>query len=212
MSKKIYPHLQPWTPFERATVPDSELYIGDNEPPAELFVNSRYQVSVWYDGSPDHPMGEWAHLSIKDHDRSARHDWRDYQRIKNELFGPEFEAIEIYPAESRLVDTCNQYHLYVFKTWRPPQGFRARLVADEGKAAFAPKAQQRPFERGQRPADCLTGDQLDAVARRAVADAKARQHGISSATPESPVTAAHVQPVGTGPTHADHENMGHDNR
>jgi hypothetical protein len=29
------------------------------------------------------------------------------------LAGPEYEAIELYPAEDRVVDRVNQYHLYV---------------------------------------------------------------------------------------------------
>jgi hypothetical protein len=162
-------HKKPWTAWVRLPVPANDLYIGDAEPPAFHATNSRYHVAGWFDGAPDHPMGEWVHLSIKDHDRSARHDWRDLQRIKNELVGEEFEAIEIYPAESRLVDTCNQYHLYVFKTWRPPQGFQERLVAD-GKAAFAPNAEQRPFE--VRPPDCMSGDALQAHALAVMAKAR----------------------------------------
>jgi hypothetical protein len=163
-------HRKPWSAWMELPTPDSDVYIGDQEPPAVNVANSRYHVAIWYDGAPDHPMGEWAHLSIKDHDRSARHDWRDLQRIKNELVGPEYEAIEIYPAESRLVDTCNQYHLYVFKTWRPPMGFSSRLVAD-GKSAFAPKAEQRPFE--VRPPDCLSGEAFDRHARTLIDAAKA---------------------------------------
>jgi hypothetical protein len=34
------------------------------------------------------------------------------QRIKNELSGTATEAVELYPAESRLADTANQYHLW----------------------------------------------------------------------------------------------------
>jgi hypothetical protein len=160
-------HRKPWTPFVQIPMPDDPmLFIGDQELPRAHFANSRYHVAVWHDGDRDHPMGEWVHLSIKDHDRSARHDWRDLQRIKNELVGPEFEAIEIYPAESRLVDTANQYHLFVFRTWRPPQGFQNRLVAD-GRADYAPRAVQRPFE--VRPLDCMDGPQLDAHVAEMVA-------------------------------------------
>lgn len=36
----------------------------------------------------------------------------DAQRIKNELLGDEYEACELYPAESRLVDGANQFHLW----------------------------------------------------------------------------------------------------
>jgi hypothetical protein len=32
--------------------------------------------------------------------------------IKNQLIGEECEAVELYPAESRKVDTSNKYHLY----------------------------------------------------------------------------------------------------
>lgn len=52
------------------------------------------------------------HLSIRTADRTPVRSWRDFQRIKNQLAGPEYEAIEIYPAESRKVDTANQYHLW----------------------------------------------------------------------------------------------------
>jgi hypothetical protein len=52
------------------------------------------------------------HLSIKRFDRGPVRDWRHLQQIKNEVVGPEAEAFEIFPAESRLVDTANQYHLW----------------------------------------------------------------------------------------------------
>ncbi len=167
-------HARPWTEWIRQAPQASDVYVGDQEPPAVSYANSRYHVAIWEDGAPDHPYGEWCHLSIKDHDRSARHDWRDLQRIKNELVGPQYEAIEIYPAESRLVDTCNQYHLYVFRTWRPPMGFDSRLVAD-GTTTFAAKSVQRPFE--VRPPDCLTADAMDRHARETIARARADAAG-----------------------------------
>jgi len=34
------------------------------------------------------------------------------------IVGEEHEAFEVYPAESRLVDTANQYHLWVSRTSR----------------------------------------------------------------------------------------------
>ena len=54
------------------------------------------------------------HLSIRRQDRAPARDWRDFQRIKNQLAGPEYEGVELYPAESRKVDTANQYHLWCF--------------------------------------------------------------------------------------------------
>jgi hypothetical protein len=59
------------------------------------------------------------HLSIKNNDRSARHDWRDFQRIKNEIVGPHREMVELYPREANKVDLSNQYHLWGYDTDEP---------------------------------------------------------------------------------------------
>jgi len=168
-------HEHSWGEWLRLDPQPGDVYVGDQEAPAVSYANNRYHVAIWEDGTPDHPYGEWCHLSIKDHDRSARHDWRDFQRIKNELVGPEYEAIEIYPAESRLVDTCNQYHLYVFRTWRPPMGFSSRLVAEGQTSLFGGKAVQRPFD--VRPADCLSGPAFDRYATDVLAREKAKAAG-----------------------------------
>ena len=53
------------------------------------------------------------HLSFKRRDRAAVRDWRHFQAIKNEVAGPEREAIEVFPPESELVDASNEYHLWV---------------------------------------------------------------------------------------------------
>lgn len=76
-------------------------------------------------------------LSIRRNDRSAVHDWRHLQRIKNELVGKEREAIEIYPKESQLVDTANSYHLWVLDEGDSlPFGFKdGRTVATPDEAA-----------------------------------------------------------------------------
>ena len=71
--------------------------------------------------------GEITWLSIKRHDKGAHRDWRDLQRIKNDIVGAEAEAIEIYPAESRLMDTANQTHLFAFHK-ELPIGFTQRVV------------------------------------------------------------------------------------
>lgn len=44
--------------------------------------------------------------------------WRDKQRIKNELFGPDFTAVEVMPPEGELIDEANMYHIWVL-----PPGF-----------------------------------------------------------------------------------------
>ena len=47
-------------------------------------------------------------------DRTEIRDWRDLQRIKNDVVGPEHEAVELFPAESRLIDSANRYYLWCF--------------------------------------------------------------------------------------------------
>ena len=85
----------------------------------EYYKNNKYQVAVYPpETNSNLADASWPaviHLSIKALDKSPVHDWSDLQRIKNEIVGNENEAIEIYPAESRLVNMANQYHLWVFK-------------------------------------------------------------------------------------------------
>ena len=133
--------LEPWTPFERGYIPEA-LDV-------EVYVNSRYQVQI----KPHFtPWGACVWLSIKLLDKSAGRDWRDFQRIKNELVGEEVEAVELYPAESRLVDGANQYHVYCFpEIGRFPFGFTSRLVNDgddQRSTADGKKfSRQRSFEQ-----------------------------------------------------------------
>ncbi len=72
-------------------------------------------------------------LDIRRRDGQRCKDWRHFQQIKNELIGPEYEAVELFPAESRLVDTANQYHLWVYERsgFRFPFGFDRRFVPSE---------------------------------------------------------------------------------
>ena len=103
----------------------------------KTFLNDKYQVAV-----RDLENG-WVHLSIRNLDGSARHDWREFQQIKNELVGPEHEAIELYPAESRLVDNANQFHLWCIAETniRFPIGWPDRMVSEQAIG----NGQQRPF-------------------------------------------------------------------
>lgn len=43
--------------------------------------------------------------------------WSQKQMIKNEIFGPERVAVEVFPKESQLVDEADLYHLWVFPAW-----------------------------------------------------------------------------------------------
>ena len=98
------------------------------------FVSGLYHVAV--DKETEHNLGdlgdaEFWHLSIKRHDRKPMNDWRIMQRIKSEIAGPEAEGMELYPAESRVVDTANQYHLWVLINAGPlPFGFQSGARTD----------------------------------------------------------------------------------
>jgi hypothetical protein len=143
---------RPWTPFERVT-PNADYPI---QPGEEVWINSRYQVYLRRIESKKPGEDVLTHLSIKRHDKQEIRDWRDFQRIKNELVGPETEGIELYPAESRLVDTANQYHLWVFP-YRLPIGFDRRIVSDASYRGSV----QRPWDEGQKPADALDQARVD---------------------------------------------------
>jgi hypothetical protein len=57
-------------------------------------------------------MDGFIHLIIRRFDRKPIHRWYDLMRIKDEILGEESEAVELYPAKSRLVDEDHIYHLY----------------------------------------------------------------------------------------------------
>ena len=84
--------------------------LDKEESRVELYVNDIYQVAVGKCG-PDDTM---LHINIRRRDgRADLRDWRHFQQIKNEIAGPEREAFEVYPAESRKTDTSNKFHLWV---------------------------------------------------------------------------------------------------
>lgn len=114
----------------------------------KVYLNDEFQVNVQFEDDPS----PFIHLSIKRLDKEPIHDWRKLQQIKNMIVGPEHEAIELYPKESRLVDTANQYHLWALKVPGQifPVGFSERLVMAPG-AMPASDHKQRDFEPEQSP-------------------------------------------------------------
>lgn len=97
--------------------------------PDRAFRNDTYEVQM----NLERPF---IHLDIRRHDGGTITQWREMQQIKNELVGPEHEAVELFPAESRLVDTGNQYHLWVYAdpVTRFPLGWPRRCVLAEPAA------------------------------------------------------------------------------
>lgn len=162
-----------WTPF----VPCQTLDGGRSQ----VLMNSLYTViRTVEDAEPGAQGAQGVVLSIRRNDRQAAHDWRHFQRIKNELVGPECEGVEMYPAESRLVDTANQYFIWCSTdpTYRFPLGFRTRLVAD-GTGGTG-KARQRNWAAGERPADALSHGDLEWIVDRL----STARSGGQSQTPE----------------------------
>ena len=91
-------------------------------------------------------------LAIQRNDKEARPDWRHFQYIKNQLIGPEHEGVELYPAETRLMDTGNVYHLWVFEQLGigfPFGHIGSRMITRRG----LDNGKQRPFPANMIPAD-----------------------------------------------------------
>lgn len=146
-----------WTRFTKAEVPEetkAKMVAGKR---ARVFVNSRYQVNVRPVNTPrDKVTGQrvhppFYHLSIKRHDKAPVRSYRDLQRIKNELIGVEAEGVELYPRESRMVDTSNQYHMYVLQEPHqfPFGSFGKRVVSEQPPGGSL----QEPWEEDNKPED-----------------------------------------------------------
>jgi hypothetical protein len=81
------------------------------------------------------------HACIKRLDGRPCTDWNHLQQIKNELIGPEHEAVDLFPAESRLINLTNEFHLWAHPTsgFRFPFGFFAdRCVKADVRADQTP--------------------------------------------------------------------------
>lgn len=111
LSRKIRPSRK-WQPVKR-----TEHVMPDG---AQIWENHLYSVTVRnvatnpFSQIITEPAG--IVLGISSHDGEPRHDWREFQLIKNEIAGPEWEAVELYPAESRLLDSSNYYMLWCFRS------------------------------------------------------------------------------------------------
>jgi hypothetical protein len=129
------------SPQARARVIQALLDMGMDRTGALDFLDKRDAAELWasdlYVVLVDRDIdGNVERLSIRRQDRRPVRDWRDMQRIKNQIAGPEVEAVELFPPQSRLVDSANQYWLWCL----PPGatlgfGFEDRLVSGSADAA-----------------------------------------------------------------------------
>ncbi len=83
----------------------------------EAWRNNIYAVQVFARARINAPSVK--HLAIRRHDGDEVHGWSDLQRIKNEIVGPDFAALEVYPPESDVVDQANMRHVFVLPKGEP---------------------------------------------------------------------------------------------
>ncbi len=84
---------------------------------------SNHTYSVQCFGPASSPFGMVYPIGIRRHDGATNFPWQDLQRIKNEIYGAEMVAVEVFPAESDLVDEANMRWLFALPTavkWKFP--------------------------------------------------------------------------------------------
>lgn len=102
-----------WNDFEDAMPEMTERGLEPLRGMSRIWKNNLYVVQVF-----PKPNGITL-LMVRRNDAAPIRSWSDMQRIKNELMGDHRVAVEIYPAESDVVDQANMYHLWVY-----PDGVR----------------------------------------------------------------------------------------
>lgn len=84
-------------------------------PPYQLGVKSNswfFQMTKGYENQTYIVLSNDRHIALCRKDGKVV-SWSEKMLIKNELFGNETMAIEIYPPQSKLVDNENVYHLWL---------------------------------------------------------------------------------------------------
>jgi len=153
MARNRHNTIPNWQPLERTTsltFPDEATlrYAMKHELiDDEYWKNDIYTVNVKY-------LDDFVHLSIKRNDRKPCRNWRHFQWIKNQLVGEECEGLELYPAESRLVDNANQYHMWVLREPGKllPVGWTNRVVSANAWQGM----KQEPWPENMKPPDLKT--------------------------------------------------------
>ena len=112
---------KPMTPFERQDVSriPGRGPLRPNERWLDfVYINNRYSVQ-WSVVTTE--IGEIVHLWVRRHDKEMPQSWGDLQRIKNKLVGAERIGVQVFPAQSELVDCANMAHLWIYpEDWVMP--------------------------------------------------------------------------------------------
>jgi hypothetical protein len=103
------------------------------------YANKRYGVCVVW--SDDHSS---CRIMVTNSDQSARRDWRDFQRIKNEICGEDWFGYEVYPPESDAVDPSNAFFIWCFRVRQLPD--RCDM---NGPRHFTPEQAMSPQRSGE---------------------------------------------------------------
>ena len=120
-----------WSPWRRAS---EEMVARAYELSKDCWLREVH--TVWTNG--------WMNVSVRtihhnamgfavDHAflRTALQDeltWKEKQRIKDELFGENRMAVEVFPRKTDLIDAADLYHLWVF-----PEGYRFDFGLGKGQ-------------------------------------------------------------------------------
>ncbi len=145
IARKISAGLRPSLLWQKLQ-PFHDKEMAESDPDCKCFENDLYDVTLrmfetGWALSPD-KKGKWAVIGISAKDGTPRHDWREFQKIKNDLVGTNWEAIELYPDEQRLLDPSNYYMLWCAP--KIPIGkYNGREIHNE-QTCIAP---QRPFAK-----------------------------------------------------------------
>ena len=116
----------------RAQFPDLSDKAIDDLMSDETWGNDRYTVSVHYIGGDRDGFVE---IAVHNHNRTPHVPWRHLQQIKNEVVGADREAIQLFPAEDRLVDNANEYWIYVYPRGQAPMRKRGiKIGMDRGRS------------------------------------------------------------------------------
>jgi hypothetical protein len=140
--------VKPWEPLTQRAGLEGGAGLAEKyglAPPDEIWGSGLYTCIVRYGEASgvksDRSGLLW--LSIHRRDRKPLRDWRHFQAIKNEVAGSDRVALEIYPSEANLVDTSNEYHLWVLPVGMEDLGFgfvKGGLVMTPEEVAAANEA------------------------------------------------------------------------
>jgi len=133
-----------WTEFSQREIPEDVIKQCTDKKipvPSAVYANSFFYVVVYI-------LDGIIQLSIKPFDPSDKPTWKDLQQIKNEIVSRESEAIELFPAESRCVESEGHTYLWVLHDQQQyPIGFGFNLeklsselvqeIPDEDEEDFA---------------------------------------------------------------------------